>query len=59
MTNAEIERHTHTFVAALMKDELIKPADKTAIDAGVAILVNLLQNINEIAANGAVPRRNP
>ena len=50
LTNDQIAAHVRTFAAAIMKDELIKPADKPAIDALVDLATNLLQNINEIAA---------
>lgn len=50
LTNAQIAAHVRTFAQAIIKDELVKPADQPAIDALTEVATNLLQNINEIAA---------
>ncbi len=48
LTNDDIEHKVRMLAAALLQDAALKPSDKPAIDAGVDLIVNLLQNLNDI-----------
>ncbi len=47
--NGDIEGNIMVLVGAYLKGQRVKPEDEVAIKAGVALAVNLLQNINDIA----------
>jgi hypothetical protein len=52
LTNQEIADHVGMIVAGMRKDAPAK--DHTLIDAGAALVINLLQNLNEIAYQARV-----
>lgn len=47
--NRDIEGNVMILVGAYLKGQRVKPEDEAAIKAGVDLVVNLLQNINDIA----------
>lgn len=49
LDNNMIDGHVRTIVAAYLKDSPIKPKDEAVLKAGVELVINLLQNINDIA----------
>lgn len=53
LTNDQIEANVKTLAAAIMKDMPVKPEEVIAVAAGLALVVNVLQNLNDIAAHGA------
>jgi hypothetical protein len=49
LTNDDIELRVKTLADAFLKSVKTKPGDEAIVTAGVSLIVNLLQNINEIA----------
>ena len=49
MTNEQIAARVTEIANAIIKHDVPKSADMAAIDAGVMLITNLLQNINTIA----------
>ena len=49
MTNEQITARVTEIANAIIKPDVLKSADMAAIDAGVMLITNLLQNINTIA----------
>ena len=47
--NDEIDKHVRRIVGFALKDVATKPQDEVCIQAGVELMINLLQNINDIA----------
>jgi hypothetical protein len=56
LENQHIDKHVRTIVAALLKDSKVLPKDEPVIRAGVELIINFLQNINDIAINAGNPR---
>jgi hypothetical protein len=52
MRDGDIESRVTIIVAALLKDTKIREEDKPVISAGVELITNFLQNINDIANAG-------
>lgn len=60
LTNVEIAERVSTLTILLVKDHgQLKPHEEKGVAALADLITNLLQNINEIAASTAVPRRLP
>jgi len=49
LTNEQIRDRVFAILNAVPKDPKLKPEDEVAILAGVDLVINLLQNINDIA----------
>jgi hypothetical protein len=49
LPNDVIDSHVRAIAAALLKDTKVRPVDEPIIRAGVELISNLLQNINDIA----------
>lgn len=49
LTNDDIRQNAKTLVDAYLKGIKVKEEDKPVIEAGVALITNLLENINDIA----------
>jgi len=49
LRNDHIDAHVRTIAAALLKDAKVRPTDEPVIKAGVELVINLLQNLNDIA----------
>jgi hypothetical protein len=49
LPNDEIDRHVRRVFGLFLKDVATKPQDEACIQAGVELVINLLQNINDIA----------
>jgi hypothetical protein len=47
--NQDIDGYVHVIVGALLRDAKVLPKDEPTIKAATEIVVNLLQNINDIA----------
>jgi len=47
--NQDIDKHVRLIATALLKDTKVRPVDEPLIRAGVELVINLLQNINDIA----------
>jgi hypothetical protein len=51
LTNDEIAEHVEMLVGEYTKGFKMRPQDKPVLQAGVELVINLLQNINDIAAH--------
>ena len=49
MNNKEIDSRVRILVGAYLKDSKIRKEDEPVIQAGMELVINLLQNLNDIA----------
>lgn len=49
MTNQEIDRNVRLLADSYLQGVKTRPQDKPLVEAGLKLLVNFLQNINDIA----------
>lgn len=49
LSSQQIDEHVRTIVASYLKDVRVRPQDEPVIKAGTELVINLLQNINDIA----------
>ncbi len=49
MNNKEIDSRVRILVGAYLKDSKIRAEDEPVIQAGMELVINILQNLNDIA----------
>jgi len=49
MNNKEIDSRVRILVGAYLKDNKIRKEDEPVIQAGMELVINILQNLNDIA----------